>query len=126
MIDDEIEDLIAEWETLRIRADEIVRQLETASARRTDAISGINARTHPADERGLTVNGLKRGDRVLIKNKVNKPATWPIEKAWVKEEAHLATVTRVTREQIHFITDNGITTWRAPNNLAKLNPNGAP
>jgi hypothetical protein len=123
MIDDEIEDLIAEWETLRIRADEIVRQLETASARRTNAISGINARTLP-NEHGPIVNGLKKGDRVIIKNKVNKPATWPIDKAWVQEEARLATVTRVTKEQIHFVTDNGVATWRAPNNLGKLNLHG--
>jgi hypothetical protein len=26
----------------------------------------------------------------------------------------------VTPSQIHFITDNGVKTWRAPNNVKKL------
>jgi hypothetical protein len=121
MIDDEIEDLIAEWETLRIRADAIVEQLEAANARRTSTDThGTSNRTNPTTAHVLTVNGLKRGDRVVIKNKVNKPATWPTEKAWEKEKARFATVTRVTREQIHFVTDNGVNTWRAPNNLRKV------
>ena len=56
-----------------------------------------------------TLNGLKRGDRrVRIKNRVIKPATcWPIERPWIKEEARCAAVMQVTRDQIHFVTDNG-------------------
>jgi lipopolysaccharide biosynthesis protein len=122
MDDDEIKDLIAELKTLKIRASIIIDRLESVSARRTSVASTSNTTTHNAvnNERELTVNGLKSGDRVRIRNKVNKPATWPTEKAWIREEARLATVTRVTRQQIHFVTDNGISTWRAPNNLERL------
>jgi hypothetical protein len=113
MDDNEINDLISELKTLKIRASIIVKQLEAVNVRRTSVSNGT---TMPIanNERALTVNGLIAGI------KVNKPATWPIEKAWVREESRLATVTRVTREQIHFVTDNSITTWRAPNNLEKL------
>jgi hypothetical protein len=116
--DDDIKALIAEWQTLRIRADAIVRQLEAANARRTIVDTVTSATT--ADDCDLTVNGLRKGDRVRIKNKVTKPATWPIEKPWHHEEARLATITRVTKEQMHFRTDDGVSTWRAPNNLERI------
>jgi hypothetical protein len=119
MNDDDVEALIAEWQTLRICADAIVRQLEAANARRTsvDTVSS----TTTVDGHDLAVNGLRKGDRVRIKNKVTKPATWPIEKPWHREEARLATITRVTKEQIHFRTNNGVSNWRAPNNLERIN-----
>jgi hypothetical protein len=69
----------------------------------------------------LIVNGIRRGDRVTIKNKIRRPATCSDESKWTKEKERVATVTRVTNDQIHFVTDNGTKTWRAPNNLSKLN-----
>ena len=110
--DIDINALIAEWDALQIRATGIVRGLEAAEARRTSRADAIPSNAVSAS--GITVNGLKVGNRVRIKNKVIKPSTWPTEHKWVKEETKLANVTRVSREQIHFITDNGIRTWRAP------------
>jgi hypothetical protein len=118
MGDKEVQALIAEWQKLRIRADPIVRQLEAVNARRTSIDSIAAPVVHKSH---LMVNGLgRKGDRVRIKNKVSKPTTWSIEKPWRREEAKLATITRVTREQVHFVTDNGVSTWRAPNNLERI------
>ena len=116
--DTDISELIRDWQELQIRAAGIVRRLEAAeTARRTSHSDGSRA-TPVVNE--LIVNGIRRGDRVKIKNKFNKPATWPAERRWDKEEAKLATVTKVTREQVHFTTDNGVRTWRAPNNLERI------
>ena len=120
MDDDEdidIEALIAEWEALQIRATGIVRRLEAAEARRSSRPDAVPSTTVA---RGASVNGLRRGDRVRIKNRVIKPATWPSNRVWLKEEARLATMTKVTTQQAHFITDNGTRTWRAPNNLERI------
>jgi hypothetical protein len=59
----------------------------------------------------------KEGDRVRIKNKLKKPATWPKTKVWNQGLAQKATITHTYREQVHFRTDNGVKTWRAGNNL---------
>ena len=120
--DTDINALIVDWDALQIRATSIVRRLEAAEARRTSRPDSTPS--NAANARGIAVNGLKVGDRVKIKNKVIKPATWPIERQWIKEEARLATVTKVSREQIHFVTDNGTRTWRAPNNLERVRPGG--
>jgi hypothetical protein len=120
--DTDINALIADWDALQIRATSIVRRLEAAEARRTSRPDSNPS--NAASLREVAVNGLKVGDRVRVKNKVIKPATWPIERQWIKEEARLATVTKVSREQIHFVTDNGTRTWRAPNNLERIRPGG--
>jgi hypothetical protein len=60
---------------------------------------------------------IQKGDRLRITNKVNKPRNWPGE--WDQDKAQKATVTHFYRGQVHFITDNGVRTWQAVNNLAK-------
>ena len=68
MDDDEdidIETLIADWEALQIRATGIVRRLEAAEARRS---SRPDATPSTPVTRGTIVNGLRRGNRVRIKN----------------------------------------------------------
>jgi hypothetical protein len=117
MDDEEVQALIAEFQKLRIRAATIVRQLEAVNARRTSIDSIAAPVVH---ESHLTANGFRKGDRVRIKNKVSKPATWPIEKPWRREEAQLAMISRVTKKQVHFLTDNVVSTWRAPNNLQRI------
>lgn len=52
-----------------------------------------------------------------ITNKVNKPQNWLGE--WDQAKAQKATVTHFYRGQVHFVTDNGIRTWRAVNNLSR-------
>lgn len=102
-----IEQLSAELRNLHLR----VAQLEAAAANETEDSTGAE----PA-----AAIGFKKGDKVLIKNKLKKPATWPTSATWDKELAQRATVTHVYREQVHFITDNGVKTWRAINNLKPL------
>ena len=60
------------------------------------------------------------GDRVRIKNRVTKPASWDPRNKWVPSKAKHATVTRFYKGQVHFITDNGRSTWRVVNNLEKI------
>ena len=101
--DQTIELLIAQVQALQIR----VTQLETAREERVFSVS--NSTTAPAD--------FKQGDRVRIRNALKKPATWPRDTIWKKELAQVATVTHIYRGQVHFVTDNGVKTWRASNNL---------
>ena len=117
MNENEVGHLIAELKALKIRASTIVAQLE---AHKQEGPRNEGNKTSTGNEQEFTVNGLKKGDRVRIKNKVKKPATWPDERPWIKEAARLATITRVTKDQIHFRTDNGTATWRAPNNLERI------
>ena len=98
-----IESLIQELTELRIR----VAQLEAAAPEPDPVIDGDGDDLHP-------------GDRVLIKNKVKRPASWDTRVAWNQQAAQRATVTHRYREQIHFRTDNGVSTWRARNNLSRL------
>ena len=63
--DIDINALIADWEALQIRATGIVRRLEAAEARRS---SRPDATPSTPVTRGTIVNGLRRGNRVRIKN----------------------------------------------------------
>lgn len=62
----------------------------------------------------------KKGDRVRVKNKLKKPATWSKNDEWIQQQAQKATVTHRYLNQVHFVTDNGVKTWRAENNLENL------
>jgi hypothetical protein len=104
--DQQIEQLIAQVQALQIR----VTQLETA---RNDQGLIVGNRTAASNE-------FRKGDRVRIRNALKKPATWPRDAVWKKELAQVATVTHLYREQVHFVTDNGVKTWRATNNLETL------
>ena len=68
----------------------------------------------------LHANGIQRGDRVRIKNKIKKPVSWPNTRLWREDEYRSAIVTKATPEQIFILTDNGVSNWRAPNNLKKI------
>jgi len=108
MEDRTFEELIEELQALRIRENAIIAQLEGA---KNKARTGIN----PSSTQAATANGLQRGDRVRIKNKIRRPAT--AGPTWNEARERLATVTRVTTDQVHITTDNGTKTWRGPNNL---------
>ena len=102
-----IESLIQELTELRIR----VAQLEAAAHEPDPITDGSDLRSG---------DDLRPGDRVFIKNKVKRPASWDNQVAWNQQAAQRATVTHQYREQIHFRTDNGVTTWRARNNLSRI------
>jgi hypothetical protein len=96
---------------VRIREAEVL-----ASIRR---LTNVHA-TDDTQPREIEVNGFKKGDRVRITKKVEKSAVWPRKQTWVESEFRLATVTKVSSLQVHFLTDNGVRTWRAPNNLERV------
>jgi hypothetical protein len=108
-----IEELIAQLKLIKIQEANIIARIEAAAAHKKD--DDKSETTRPATTR------LTKGDRVRITNRVRKPATWNNETAWDEDKGRLATVTKVTPEQVNIITDNGISTWRAPpNNLRKI------
>ncbi len=76
-----------------------VAQLEAAAANETDDRAGAE---------GAAAIGFRKGDKVLIKNKLKRPATWPTSATWDKELAQHAVVTHVYTEQVHIVTDNGV------------------
>lgn len=116
-----IEQLIAELRDLRLR----VAQLEAAATNDRVAQPGETAAANESEDSTssgvATAIGFKKGDKVLIKNKLKRPATWPNDVVWNEKLAQRATVTHLYREQVHFVTDNGVKTWRAVNNLKLLN-----
>ena len=108
-----VEELTRELSDLRLRQAVLVSTLAR--------LKGTGSETQEVDERvALAINGIGRGDRVWITNKVRKPADWPAHTKWNEDEFRSARVTRVTRKQIFILTDNGVETWRAPNNLRKV------
>jgi hypothetical protein len=112
-MEESLEELVNELQHLSIRQVEVLNRIQR--------LNELHAVEGTAVGR-IQVNGFRAGDRVRITNKVKRPAAWPRERVWSESEFRSATVTKVTRLQIHFVTDNGITSWRAPNNLERLGP----
>jgi hypothetical protein len=135
--DDVIEQLTAQLRNVTIR----LAQLEAAADQRGDSVS--SARTAaasveqgnvessakkaaaPTNQEGIESSAkraaapiLQKGDRVYITNTVKEPQFW--NGVWEQGKAQKATVTHFYKGQIHFVTDNGIRTWRAVNNLRRL------
>jgi hypothetical protein len=78
----------------------------------------------PTADREERIHGFAKRDRIWIKNTVRKPASWNNNIEWNGNKARSATVTKVLIKgpvvQVHFITDNGVSTWRAPNNVCLI------
>jgi hypothetical protein len=110
-----LDELIGKLKALKIEEASILAQIADLNA--SESVVATAAST---EER---VNGIARGDRVRIKNRVRKPATWTSKVERTEAKERVATVTRVTPEQIHFVTENGTQTWRAPNNVRRLSKN---
>jgi dsDNA-specific endonuclease/ATPase MutS2 len=104
MTEIDVDELVHELKELKLR----VARLEQHRQTTKDAQTGNK-------------NTLAVGDRIRIKNKVKKPQNWPADKEWTESKERSATITKVTDKQVHFITDNGNHTWRAPHNLKKNN-----
>jgi hypothetical protein len=103
--------LIQELKALQLREAEVLKLIEKANKRR-DRVVG----TH-----GVSTNhGYKQGDRIRITNQVTKPAHWATHETWNYRDAQKATVTFTTKEREYFVTDNGVTTWRAPRNIRRI------
>jgi hypothetical protein len=89
----------------------LLNRLEVENARRAQ-VQRVRGPNNNAPPHTFAVN-----DRVHITNIVRRPRNWDVETAWDERAAHRATVTSVELERVHFVTDNGISTWRAPQNL---------
>jgi hypothetical protein len=117
-----IQDIISALKTLRLREADLTTQLEAALQ---DKDNEVATATQGANTSTTSTNRFfKRGDRIWIKNRIHKPASWDNSVVWVEREAKTATVTDVKirglTTQVHFVADNGIHTWRAPNNIQLL------
>lgn len=121
-----IQELISALETLRIQEADLTAQLKQALAGPQDTAQEAVKTTKREEKRSSTHIAFTKGDRIWIKNKLHKPANWNNCSEWVEREGRTATVTEVLirgpSEQVHFITDNGVSTWRAPNNVQLLTP----
>ena len=108
--DRDIDSLVNELRTLKVRVSQVEAQLrETRSRQEATAVLPTTPQTD-----------LTRGDRVRIINKIKRPANWLArwDEGDIKNERR-ATVTHTVRDQVWIITDNGMKTWRAPNNLER-------
>jgi hypothetical protein len=115
MADDEIGALIRELKELKVRE----ARIKVDEARIIASLEAANARNARSDIDKVDEGGFAVGDRVRIINKVRKPANWSAELPWDDQQARQATVTRVTTGKVHFVTDNGVETWRAHTNLRR-------
>jgi hypothetical protein len=104
MKDTSIDSLIEELKALRIRTAQLEagRQVECT------------------DNGNLKALALKRGNRIRITNRVRKLPNWTSAIVWEEEKERVATVTRVTPHQVHFVTGTGTRTWRAPKNVRRI------
>ena len=114
MEDSRIDDLIDQVRSLTIEVESLKQEL-----RRRGNISPPSS-AHSRVGGTVARRELRVGDRVRILNRFNKPTVWDNSKRWVEAEAKTATVTEVRAKQIFVVTDNGVETWRAPNNLKLL------
>ena len=122
-----VQELITALKTLRLQEADLTAQLEEAIENREEQPGVTNEKAGGKEERNSSIqgpHGFSRCDRIWIKNKLHKPASWNNEFEWIEKKGKTATVTDVLIKgpvtQIHFITDNGVKTWRAPNNLCLL------
>ena len=114
--DDAIQQLTEQLRNVTLR----LAQLEAAAGRENNESSAETAAAPISFPRTAVASPIiKKGDRVNIINTVNKPRHWNNNHEWDQQKAQKATVTHFDRGQVHFITDNGVRTWRAINNLAK-------
>ena len=90
----------------------------TSSATRAAAPTGsASPAAAPSSAPRAATPIIQKGDRVNITNIVHRPQNWNRE--WDQTKAQKATVTHFYRGQVHLVTDNGVRTRRAVNNLTK-------
>ena len=118
-----IQELINALKVLSLQKAELTEQLEQAIAEK-DCEEATYEAVAVASEERETKREFSRGDRIWIINKLHKPANWDNGLEWNESEGKTATVTEVLikgpNKQVHFVTDNGVRTWRAPNNVRRL------
>jgi hypothetical protein len=98
----EIDELITEVRKLRVR------------------VAKLESERTPKKSIAVKIDTLEAGDRIRITNKIRRPVSWPQEVPWTEAKERVGTVTHQIRDQVHFRTDNGRTTWRALKNVRKI------
>ncbi|KAI2506456.1 hypothetical protein MHU86_7971 [Fragilaria crotonensis] len=114
-----IQELTSALKTLKLQEAELTAQLKKAIENKEKKRDEELVNTHEASTRRALKRdeqSFHRGDRIWIKNKLHKPATWNNKIEWNEKEGKTATVTEVIvrgpGEQVHFLTDNGVHTSR--------------
>jgi hypothetical protein len=100
MNDPSVQKLLLRLKEVRLEESAIIAEIKTI-------VDNANRDRRMEDE-PMENTVICSGDRVHIKNKLKKPADWNNSVKWVEERR--ATVTRVLKGQIHFVTDNGVRT----------------
>jgi hypothetical protein len=114
MEDSRVDDLIEQVQSLTLQVQELKQEL-----RRRDTSPSLRQRGQQLPYR----TEFKPGDRVRILNSIRKPTSWNASKEWLPFQAKSATITSIKGQRVFFTTDNGVSTWRSPNNLAIINQN---
>ena len=121
-----IQELINALKVLSLQKADLTEQLERAIAEKNCEEGTYEAVAVASEERETKRDrqDFSCGDRIWIINKLHKPANWDNSLEWKESEGKTATVTEVLikgpNKQVHFVTDNGVRTWRAPNNVRRL------
>ena len=116
--DELIASLTAELDELRIRMTQINRAVGPTPEEIGSCARRVAAE-YESSAREAAASTFKKGDRIRIKKHFKKPANWSNAIEWNQDKAQLATVTRVTKAQVWFISDQGIETWQAIKNIEK-------
>ena len=114
MSEDSVDDLIDQLNNLELSQREIDRKRENLTSRLVRARAqerGAAARESASERTG--VERFCVGDRVRITNEIRSSFLGRRPTAADRR----ATVLRITEKRVHFRTDSGVTTSRAPNNL---------
>jgi hypothetical protein len=112
-----VDELIQELKALQLREAAVLELIDQANQRRDLIAKHYGLATESG---AITKHGFEQGDCIRIKNQVTKPAHWGIDEPWNYREAKKATVTFTTKDRVYFVTDNSVTTWRAPRNLSRI------
>jgi hypothetical protein len=113
MEDKSINKLIKELKDLQLHEAKVLALIEKANKRR-DQVAGHHGVF--SKHRTTNIHGFEQGDQIRITNPVTKPHHWG-DTPCNYLDAQRAMVTFTTVDQIYFVTDNSVNTWRAPQNL---------
>lgn len=107
MNEEELKDLIEDFETLKLQQDRILQRLKAAQ-------DSLPIKKVTSSNEGDALLSLKVGDRVRLHKTSNLFGRKPTE------ADRQAVVTGVAETKINITTDSGNRTWRKPKNLTKI------
>jgi hypothetical protein len=117
--DDLIALLTTELQELRIRVTQL-EQVVGPTREETESRARRATEEYEHSARRAAASTFQPGDRIRINKTLKKPADWDNVVEWDQKLAQTATVTQFKNKQVWFVTDNGVRTWRAINNVTKI------